>query len=86
MVASSFSLLQKAPSCQIERLQRFDSERRLAVVLEILHGAFVFLGFFATIESPQVSAFSGRWILFARIEPILTRLELANHVVPPALI
>jgi hypothetical protein len=50
-----------------------------SVSLEKLDGAFVLLGCPSRAERAQISPFSSSWIDLARVQPVLTRLELANH-------
>lgn len=47
--------------------------------LEELHGAFVSLGGLAGAEGSQITALSGLRILLARVEPVLSGLQLANQ-------
>jgi hypothetical protein len=47
--------------------------------LEILHGTFVFLGRFPRRERTEIAAFSGLGILLARIEPVFSRRQFADH-------
>jgi hypothetical protein len=48
-------------------------------VLEKLHRALMLFRLFAAAERAEVFAFAGPGINLARIEPILARLEFANH-------
>jgi len=50
-----------------------------SVPLEVLHGALVLLGGLARLERAEVAALAGLRILLARVEPIFTRLQLADH-------
>jgi hypothetical protein len=47
--------------------------------LEILHGAFVLFSSGARFESTEIAALAGFRIHFARIQPILSRLQFADH-------
>jgi hypothetical protein len=51
--------------------------------LEILNRPFMFLGCFETAESAQIPAFTGFWILLARVQPVYSGFELANHGATP---
>src|ERR1700716_719577 len=50
-----------------------------SVTLEVLHGAFVLLGCAARLEGAEVAALAGLGIGLARIEPVFTGCELADH-------
>src|SRR2546423_1832336 len=56
---------------------------RSSAPLEELHLALVLSGFFVRAEGAEVPAFARLRIDLARIEPILTRLEFANHDFSP---
>src|ERR1043166_3731789 len=47
--------------------------------LEVLHGAFVFLGCFTRVERAEVSSFVRLRINLLRIKPVLASLQLPNH-------
>jgi hypothetical protein len=47
---------------------------------EKLHGAFVSFGRSAAVERPEIAPAAGPRILLARVEAILTRLELLDHL------
>jgi hypothetical protein len=49
------------------------------VALEKLNGAFVLLGCGSCGERTEVPPSSGSRIYFPRVQPVLARLELANH-------
>src|SRR5687768_16708633 len=51
----------------------------LATALEELHRAFMLLRRGSCAERAEVATFAGFWILLARIESVLTVLELSNH-------
>src|SRR5687768_17402295 len=51
----------------------------LATALEELHRAIMLLRRASCAERADVATFAGFWILLARIESVLTVLELSNH-------
>src|SRR5262245_28472348 len=59
--------------------ERGAAPRRLTLVLEELHRAFVLLRLFARVEGPQFPALAGLGIDLPRVESVLPRLELADH-------
>src|SRR5262249_58228871 len=50
-----------------------------APALEELHRALVLLGRLPARERAEIAALAGAGVLLARIEPVLTRLQLADH-------
>jgi hypothetical protein len=54
----------------------------LAATLEELHCALVLLGCCTSLERPEIASLPSLWILLARVEPILSGLQLADHVAP----
>src|SRR6266511_6054635 len=50
-----------------------------SMTLEILNGAFVFLGRCARLERAEIAAPAGLRVDLARIEPVAAGLELADH-------
>jgi hypothetical protein len=50
---------------------------------EVLYCAFVLFGTFAGIERAEVLPLAGLRIYFARIEPVLTGLQLSDHYDSP---
>src|SRR5438874_4599478 len=52
---------------------------RLLLALEILHCALMRLRGFSSGECPKVAALASLCILLTRIEPVFSRLQLANH-------
>src|SRR5262245_30900604 len=63
-----------------------DENRAASAVLEELHRALVLLRRRAGGERPQVAALTGPWIQLPRIEPVMARLELANHGDAPQIV
>lgn len=53
------------------------------VTLEKLDGSFVLFGSLSCFEGSEVPPLARPGILLSRVEPILTRLQLSNHRVPP---
>jgi hypothetical protein len=51
-----------------------------ASMLEELHRAFALLGLVARLERSQIPSSAGFRIPFARVEPIFSRREFANHI------
>src|SRR6266849_5114891 len=58
--------------------------RSASAALEVLHGAFASFRPRARRERAEIAPPACLRIDFARIEPILARLELADHATPPA--
>jgi hypothetical protein len=59
---------------------RADESTPLApATLEELHRALVLLGRLPARKRAEVAALAGARVLLARIEPVLARLELADH-------
>src|ERR1044072_5661522 len=54
--------------------------RFASLAFEILHGSFVLLGRSPRIKRAEVFAFACFRILLPRVEPILARLQLSNHL------
>jgi hypothetical protein len=54
----------------------------LLVAFEILHRALMGFGLLNRRKSSQVAALAGLRIFLARIQTVLARLQLANHVLP----
>jgi hypothetical protein len=54
-----------------------------SVTLEKLDGSFVLFGSLSCFEGSEVPPLARPGILLSRVEPILTRLQLSNHCVPP---
>src|ERR1043165_5992230 len=54
------------------------SDARL-VPLEVLHGPLVLLRRLARLERAEMAALAGLRILFARVEPVFARFQLADH-------
>ncbi|MGN6310204.1 MAG: hypothetical protein ACTHNN_11675 [Xanthobacteraceae bacterium] len=52
------------------------------VSLEVLDFALMLLGGSAASKCAEVAALAGFWINLARIDPILSRFEFANHAAP----
>jgi hypothetical protein len=52
------------------------------VTFEVLHLALMGFGFFHARKSSQIAALAGLWIFLARIQTVLARLQLANHLSP----
>jgi hypothetical protein len=53
---------------------------RSSVLLEVLHLAFMLLGFIKSGERPQIAALAGLCTLLPRIQSKLSGFEFANHV------
>ncbi len=68
-VAFAFILLTAALPAQSDSL----------VVFEILHRAFMSLRCFFCPEGPEISPLPTLWTLFARVQAVFSRFQLANH-------
>src|SRR6266496_1285064 len=58
------------------------SEDPTSLPFEELYRAFVCLRLLTGSERAQVAAFAGSWIFLARVQPVFTRFQLANHSSP----